>query len=41
LAKNQKFDPEELKKIWEETLKQKKAEGKQKRKDIMGFNKKL
>jgi len=33
-AKNQKFDPEELKKIWEETLKQKKAEGKEKRKDI-------
>lgn len=32
--RNQKFDPEELKRIWEETLKQKKAEGKEKRKDI-------
>ena len=38
--RNQKFDPEELKKIWEETLKQKKAEGKEKRKDIWESRKK-
>jgi uncharacterized protein (DUF697 family) len=33
-SRNQNFDPEELKKIWEDTLKQKKTEGKEKRKDI-------
>lgn len=38
--RNQKFDPEELKRIWEETLKQKKAEGKEKRKDIWESRKK-
>ncbi len=38
--RNQKFDPEELKRIWEETLQQKKAEGKEKRKDIWESRKK-
>jgi len=33
-SKNEAIDPEELKRMWEETLNQKKEEGKKKRKDI-------
>ena len=33
-SRNESFNPEELKKVWKETLKKKKAEGKENRKDI-------